>query len=127
MRQRLSSILAHEYTHYLQHELSSTFHPIYKIFLEGHAMGVQKHITESLAEEKKDFAYVQQTNELQWHLEAALKLFKEHHEERKKKDPIKLVLGHSHSIGHALFQMAERKHGKGIYIDAMKGNYSFLE
>ncbi|MDP3728951.1 MAG: hypothetical protein Q8R18_05895 [bacterium] len=125
-KQRLSSILAHEYTHHIQNERIPFFHPNYKVFFEGHAMGVEKHITETLAEEKKDFAYIQQSNHLQSHLEVALEILQDY-KQGKTINPAELFLTYRHTIGHALFQLAERKHGKEIYADALKGNYSFLE
>ncbi len=124
-RQRLQSILAHEYTHHLQNKCYSQNNLHWRAFFEGHAMGVQKQITESLAYENKDFAYIEQNSYLQSHLEVAQRLFKEHHE--GKHHEYAQLFWASHAIGHAVFQLAEQKFGVGIYRDALKGKLAFLD
>jgi len=111
---KLVSIISHEYTHHVQKEMrvpkiSCSF------FKEGHARGVQRHITHTYMEREGNEAFLYDVtksifNDLMRCYEWLCKELK-HMPEKKLKQ---------HSGGSTFMYLQENAHGKNIYKDFLK-------
>lgn len=145
-RTRIVNTIAHEYTHYLQHQTQPNFYnrnARCNIVLEGHAFGVQRYIAERYAEREGNSGFL--VDDMEQSIASLQKIYRwicdvKDYKTQKELLPknsetnifeiiSKTVLGRpcAHSIGSILFLVLEREHGKTIYRDFVQGKYDFLE
>jgi hypothetical protein len=138
-----ASTLAHEYTHHLQHELTSFMsdsrsHRVeFSSLIEGHAMAVGQAIGSDYANEFDNSAYEYKDTELTATLlmDAYLRVCRS-----RKIDPRESLLFkelktnysewntdmYPYVLGRAAFCGAESRSGDRIFCDPLKGDLSFL-
>ena len=147
---RLIPVIAHEYTHYIQH--SKLLDPCYyDIFSEGHARGVERQIAEdhSRKEGNELFLYdilKKTVRELQdaykWMCERLGKTPKSSLSELHSRDIEYEVFNRAaifciapqfigepskHALGNAFFSIYEALYGKGIYGQMIHGEFKFTK
>ncbi len=141
-KERFVPDAAHEYTHFLQHLLLLGFadfdQPTYKIFAEGHARGVERHVAQrfSVRHDHPAFLYCSMertVDELSDTYTYLCNLFDISPKEGLGKEPTldfsecrwKLLLEKPdyHALGTAVVLLHERRNGQGIYEEMIKGKY----
>jgi len=123
-------ILAHEYTHHVQDQIwVGADYEDTSIFMEGQAIGVQRHIS-NLYRKKEDneaFMYhISKRNvyEFRSSYKAMCKKLKI---EPKKSllDEKKFIFSSPHMFGNSLFSIYEAEKGPGIYKEMINGDFKF--
>lgn len=134
----LVGVIAHEYTHHLQHSLTDLIKNKRNPIVEGHARGVEEIIANNFAQRYDNFAYMfdplsRTTKELKHAYSSICK--------KKRINPKKSLInlpisepkgllcgsrGYHYSIGFAAMSIAETQQGKKIYRDILKNDSSFL-
>lgn len=131
-REKLIPIIAHEYTHHIQRRRGINKMK-WSVFMEGHARGVQRKISQNFMEREDNEAFMYNT------LDITLDEFKKAYEFMceelgipANKNLVKTKTGryrkreiNSYDIGNALFSILKEKHGDGIYRKMIHGNFSF--
>jgi len=133
-------ILSHEYTHHLQRQIWGISRMLDTFWLaEGHARGVQQHVSHSFAEAAENPAYELLTLKMilpelkkayvgackSIGVRPAASLMNSRGGDRVL-DP-RVAMGHkTRGIGLAVFSIVEEKGGLDVYKDALKGDFSFL-
>lgn len=90
--------------------------PRVKIFREGHAIGVENAVTQQEINPKNTFHKKLRIYDLELAFNRLL------HEQGYNVPPVEISY---HGLGDALFAITERKHGKDIYRDALRGKNIF--
>jgi hypothetical protein len=121
----LPEILGHEFTHYIQ-ALSGMFSQTTTLFQEGCARGVERQIAELNAKRFDPQEY--NTSFLRRHIDEIENTLDIH---RRYQEWFSPSLPHTwpfmkHDLGNALFYLAEAKHGKRIYADVLRGDFSSI-
>jgi len=124
-------VAAHEYSHHVQSKALFRTGG-YRIFKEGHAMGVEKHIANLLELSNKDPSFAKpivpdfvialatvydwMSKELDFSPDKSLS------------DLLKYSLSYPNytCLGTSIFSLAEARHGKGIYRDVLRGDFSSI-
>lgn len=140
-RTKLITTAGHEYTHSVQ-DINGLASKKYSIFVEGHAIGVEKYLAEKYKEREDNEAFLYGIMEstvgefksaYQWMCKnlgktpkkslLKIKTIKDDYEGLKR-----LIFRNpsSHAIGNALFSIYEAKHGKNIYKEIIHGNFQFV-
>lgn len=134
--------IAHEYDHHVQDSLLGLDYQDTSYFSEGHARGVQRHVSKEYAAERNNPLFM---NEITKHTIGELSavyywLCNKHGEDRRFWDMLpkdtKIILGavhlgdnntpHRHAFGNTLFSLAEARNGDAIYKDTLQGNTDLL-
>jgi hypothetical protein len=137
--------LAHEYAHHLQYAtLELRGHKRKPAeFIEGHARGVQRFIARDYTISRRDISFWERyKNQTFGELSGAFAWMCERLGEVKRTELLleknkQVFLGldyldektgntTKHAIGNTFFYLAEKKHGKAIYSDAIHGNFEFI-
>lgn len=132
---------SHEYTHHLQKNSWGYTGLVDNRWLaEGHARGVQKHVSQSIAYKSGNQGYEFFTSKVvlaelraayktvckAWGLSPSTNLVKNERDERFF-DP-RVALSHKqYGIGLAAISIAETKQGTSIYEEVLMGDFSFLQ
>ncbi len=134
--------IAHEYAHHLEEMI---LHPDYDAsfyFCEGFARGVQRHISNLYAQERNDPRFTHTiSRDTTGELSAVYLWICDRHGEVDRPIPLikknniymftadnldKDSLPYGHAFGNTIFYLAEKRHGDGIYADALKEDVDFL-
>ncbi len=138
----LTVLIAHEYAHHLQEEIIGPRGPDYRFFSEGHARGIERHISNLYAAERNDPWFASKASEHTTGELAAVYLWM-CRSKRKMSRAIPVIHQNKgmrlankymdykgmpipHAFGNTIFYLAEKRHGDGIYADALNGNVDFL-
>lgn len=133
--------MAHEYAHYV-HETQGIDSDLSDIFEEGHARGVERHLSESYREKEDNEAFLynilsRDVNNLKnsyiWlcnklGLKPVSNLLKSEMIYDMDLELFSLGLENDltpHDMGNSLFLCYEAEHGKGIYKDMLKASFEF--
>lgn len=133
---------SHEYTHYLQHReglIKQRFK--YSIFSEGHARGVQKHVSEEYMEREDNeaflydvldstvgefkSAYVWMCKKLGQQPKESLLKTKTTRDADESVNRLVWRCPTPHAIGNALFSIYEARQGRQVYNHMIHGNFQF--
>lgn len=132
--------IAHEYTHYLQHNFTQLDVKTRNPIVEGHARGIEGIISEKYVQEYDNPAYVfVHSNRVAKELKDAYLYTCKKKKIIPKKSlenlPIPNIGGllynltgnHHYSIGVAAMNIACSKYGEKVYKDVMKNDFEFLK
>ena len=130
-RKEIISDIAHEQTHHVQKKLKWPLeNDDYKILIEGHARGVERHVARIYAERENDKRIIKSI--LPGTLLEYVGIYMKMCERMKKKINIKLLKNHNteyrpgmHAVGNTLFSIAEEKFGPKVYAGALRGVFAF--
>ncbi len=134
--------IGHEYAHHLEHKILHTDYNTYSYFSEGFARGVERHISDLYAQERNDPRFVSDivratTGELSavyfWMCSEqgdslrSIPVFEKNNTILMAEHNMdKNLLPYKHAFGNTIFYLAEKRHGDGIYADALRGDVDFL-
>ena len=142
LRAKLIPSAGHEYTHHIQNlKVASGVLRKYYIFREGHARGVERHLSNDYREREDNeaflydildttvgelkSAYVWLCRKLGKPVRKNLLKTKSSSGEAGSLVGLISIKPSPHSIGNTLFSLYEAQYGKRIYSDMIQGNFAF--
>jgi len=139
-RELLIPDLAHEYTHHIQLEKNLGGKKT-NIFLEGHARGVQRYISEIYREKENNDTFMQKildydvgeikssytwaSEKLKIPLNKNLLKIKTSRDEDEREHNKERGMPTEHAVGNALFLTYEKEYGNKIYREMIHENFQF--